>query len=88
MNSEMKLIRSLLAVVCATVLCAGVALAEESCCQKAIAAGKACTHPCCVEAAKDGKVCDKCNKDLKECCKEAVKAGKVCEKCNPPKKAE
>jgi hypothetical protein len=86
--SEMKMIRSLLAVVCATVLFAGVASAKDTCCQKAVAAGKACEHPCCVEATKDGKICEKCNQDLKDCCKEALKAGKVCEKCNPPKKEE
>ena len=34
----------------------------ESCCDKAKAAGKECTHPCCVAATKDGKVCEKCNK--------------------------
>jgi hypothetical protein len=32
-----------------------------SCCAKALAAGTACTHPCCVEAAKAGKICEKCN---------------------------
>ena len=29
---------------------------------KAKKAGKECKHPCCVAAAKDGKVCEKCNK--------------------------
>lgn len=33
----------------------------ESCCDKAKAAGKECAHKCCVEAAKDSKVCTKCN---------------------------
>ena len=32
-----------------------------SCCAKAAAAGGACTHPCCVEAAKKGQVCAACN---------------------------
>lgn len=32
-----------------------------SCCAKADAKGEACAHPCCVEAAKDGGVCKKCN---------------------------
>ncbi len=35
---------------------------EGSCCAKANAdGGKACEHPCCAEAAKEGKVCAKCN---------------------------
>ncbi len=32
-----------------------------SCCAKAVAAGSACAHPCCVAAAKEGKICEKCN---------------------------
>ena len=38
----------------------------ETCCEKAKAAGKDCTHPCCVKAVKDGKVCEKCNPPKKE----------------------
>ena len=38
---------------------------DKSCCQKAFAQGKACEHPCCVAAAKDGKVCTKCNPEKK-----------------------
>jgi hypothetical protein len=34
----------------------------ESCCDKAKAAGKDCSHPCCVEAKGKGEVCKKCNK--------------------------
>ena len=78
--------QSWVAVACAVAFLASVAFAgEQSCCQKAIADGKKCEHPCCVEAAKAGNVCEKCNKNLMACCKEAVKAGKVCEKCNPKK---
>jgi hypothetical protein len=32
-----------------------------SCCDKANKAGKECSHGCCVKAAKDNKVCEKCN---------------------------
>jgi hypothetical protein len=39
-----------------------VDIKEGSCCDKAKKAGKECKHPCCVAAAKDGKVCEKCNK--------------------------
>lgn len=37
-----------------------VAAAKPGCCKSAEAAGHACDHPCCVEAAKQGKVCQKC----------------------------
>ena len=40
----------------------------QTCCEKAAAAGKECTHKCCVAAHKDGKSCEKCNpnkEDLK-----------------------
>ena len=57
----MKL-KTLVLTLCATVLLSGLALAGDSCCDKAKAAGKECKHPCCVEAAKAGKVCEKCNK--------------------------
>ena len=33
----------------------------ESCCDKAKAAGKDCSHECCKKAKADGKVCEKCN---------------------------
>lgn len=32
-----------------------------SCCDRAAKAGGACTHPCCVTAASEGKVCATCN---------------------------
>jgi hypothetical protein len=43
-------------------LAAPVIAAEQSCCEKAKAAGKECEHKCCVEAKKNGKICEKCNK--------------------------
>lgn len=36
-------------------------LKEGGCCDKAKKAGKECAHPCCVDAAKKGEVCKKCN---------------------------
>ena len=76
----MKLIKLLTVAVCSFALVAGSAVAQEkkgaeklkgkvvagSCCDKAQKADKTCTHPCCVEAAKDGKVCGKCNKEEKK----------------------
>lgn len=35
---------------------------EGSCCDKAAKKGEKCKHPCCVDAEKAGKVCEKCNK--------------------------
>jgi len=63
----MKLIKNLSAVLCAVALLASAAIAADSadkkqtCCEKAKAAGKECTHKCCVAAHKDGKSCEKCN---------------------------
>lgn len=40
----------------------------KTCCEKAAAKGKECTHKCCVAAHKEGKSCEKCNpqqQDLK-----------------------
>ena len=58
----MKSLKSLTAALCALILIAGMGVARaESCCDKAKAAGKTCKHKCCVEAAKNGKVCETCN---------------------------
>ncbi|QIF02687.1 hypothetical protein [Roseimicrobium sp. ORNL1] len=35
---------------------------EGGCCDKAAKKGEKCQHPCCVDAEKAGKVCEKCNK--------------------------
>ena len=64
----MKAIKSFTAIVAAlAILGVTTAFAAESCCDKAKAAGKECTHKCCQKAAKDGKTCEKCNpkKDAK-----------------------
>ena len=79
----MKLIKRLTAVTCALALLAGPALAaEKTCCEKAAAEGKECTHKCCVSAHKDGKSCEKCNpgkEDLK-LKKKSKKSEKTAEK--------
>ncbi len=70
----MKLIKTMVILGCAGSLLAGSANAAEkpekkqTCCEKAAAAGKECTHKCCVAAHKEGKSCEKCNpnkEDLK-----------------------
>ena len=67
---------------------------KDSCCAKANADGKTCDHPCCVEAAKNGEVCAKCNPGAAEkakaedlaalfdegsCCGKANADGKTCD---------
>ena len=65
----MKMMKILCTVGCALALLASPALArEKTCCEKAAADGKECTHKCCVAAHKDHKSCEKCNpnkEDLK-----------------------
>lgn len=96
--TDMKFIKTLTVMACAAafLLSTSGAMAGESCCVKAKAKGKDCSHPCCVEAHKAGKTCEKCQADASccdkaiakgkdcshPCCVAAVKAGKVCEKCN------
>jgi hypothetical protein len=59
--------KTLTAIACAVALLGSLTLARaESCCEKAKAAGKECTHKCCVAAAKDGKTCEKCNPKKEE----------------------
>ena len=54
--------KSISAIVCALVLLGSIAMVHaESCCDKAKAAGKDCSHECCKKAKADGKVCAKCN---------------------------
>ena len=69
----MKLIKLLTVAACAFALVAGSAMAQDkaekakkTCCEKAKAKGEACSHPCCVEAAKEKKVCEKCNPKKEE----------------------
>jgi hypothetical protein len=38
----------------------------KTCCEKAMAKDKDCSHPCCVEAKTAGKVCEKCNPPKKD----------------------
>jgi len=61
-QNRMKFIKSLVPLAFAAALLAGTTLAyAESCCDKAKAKGEECKHKCCIEAKKDGKVCEKCN---------------------------
>jgi hypothetical protein len=48
-------------IACAFALTVGSASLQASCCDDAKKAGKECAHKCCVEAAKNKKVCEKCN---------------------------
>lgn len=59
---------------------------KGSCCATAHAKAESCQHPCCLEAAKENKVCKKCNKEGGDkeafakdgCCAKAYKEGKGC----------
>ncbi len=63
----------------------------DGCCAKAHADGKACDHPCCVEAAAKNEVCAKCNAKgaaklaltakftADSCCAKAAAEGKDCD---------
>ena len=63
----MNIIKLLTAGAFAFALLAGSAFAaDKTCCEKAKAEGKECAHKCCVAAAKDGKVCEKCNPKKEE----------------------
>ena len=77
----MKLIKLLTIAACSFALVSGSAIAQDaakkdkklkgkivegSCCDKKIKKKETCSHPCCVEAAKEGKVCVKCNKQEKK----------------------
>jgi hypothetical protein len=58
----MKSIKTIVALTCALAVFACTApAAEKTCCEKAAAEGKECTHKCCVDAKKEGKTCEKCN---------------------------
>jgi uncharacterized membrane protein len=64
---------------------------KDGCCAAALAAGKECDHPCCVEARAKGEVCEKCNAGAAakklivakfvadSCCSKAAAAGKDCD---------
>ena len=78
----MKLIKILSVVACTLALLAGPVMAandkpaekQQTCCEKAKAAGKECTHKCCVAAHKDGKSCEKCNPNKEDVQKDDKKA--------------
>ena len=71
---DMKLIKLMVVTVFAAALLVGPAFAaEKTCCEKAKAAGKECTHKCCVAAHKDGKSCEKCNPNKEDMKKDEKK---------------
>ena len=76
----MKAIKTLIVSVCAMAFLASTVLAaEKTCCEKAAVEGKECKHKCCLAAHKDGKSCEKCNKN-KEDLKSLKKGEKKAEK--------
>ena len=67
----MRFIKTFAITACVVSLLACLALAgekQQTCCEKAAAEGKECSHRCCVAAHHEGKSCEKCNpnkEDLK-----------------------
>jgi len=60
----MKLVKSLMLAAVALAFCTNGLLAADDkkpCCEATVDAGKKCDHKCCVKAANDGKVCEKCH---------------------------
>lgn len=66
----MKFVKMMAAIAFMAAVCVATAEVKEikkgGCCDKAKQAGKECSHPCCVEAAKDKKICEQCNAAKKE----------------------
>ncbi len=79
----MKFIKTFGVTAVATILLSGLVLAadqkQQTCCEKAAAAGKQCTMKCCVAAHHEGKSCEKCNPN-KEDLKFIKKANKAVQK--------
>lgn len=70
----MRIITSTFGVLCAFALLMGPGALraddkdeKKPCCPATVEGGKSCAHQCCVKAAKDNKVCEKCHpkKDAK-----------------------
>ncbi|MGV3773692.1 MAG: hypothetical protein ACO1QB_12380 [Verrucomicrobiales bacterium] len=64
-------------IACTFAWFAATANVSASCCDNAKKEGKECSHKCCVDAAKDKKVCEKCNpkkSDKKDAKKEDKKS--------------
>jgi len=83
----MKLFKSVTAYTFALALLVTPVMAAEpaaqTCCEKAVAAGKEdCAHPCCVAAHKDGKSCEKCNPNKQD--QKLIKSPKEGEKKEQP----
>ena len=63
----MRTIKTLGALACVAALLAGPSFVravdepKKPCCEPTVEAGKKCEHECCVKAANDGKVCEKCH---------------------------
>jgi len=79
----MKLVKILIVTACAVAVLAGPVMAAEekpaekkqTCCEKAKAEGKECTHKCCVAAHKEGKSCETCNPHKEDLKKDKKKKG-------------
>lgn len=69
-NAVIALFASALFCAAAVAAPAPAAPAKKlTCCEAAKAKGEKCAHKCCATAAREGKVCDKCNPPSKDAAK-------------------
>jgi len=63
----MRVLTSLTGILCFAALLAGSTVVradddeKKPCCPATVEGGKSCAHECCVKAAKENKVCEKCH---------------------------
>ena len=82
----MKLLKLLIMAGCLSALAGGANLRADNppkkltCCEKAAADGKECSHKCCVAAHKEGKSCEKCNPNKEDLKLKKRKADKKADK--------
>jgi len=83
---KMRLLKLLVIVGCLSSLAVGPAPGADNppkkltCCEKAAADGKDCSHKCCLAAHKDGKSCEKCNPNKEDLKLKKRKADKKADK--------
>jgi hypothetical protein len=63
--------KTFISIVCSLALLGAICYAADKpaekpadkkpCCEATVEAGLKCTNQCCIKAAKDGKVCEKCH---------------------------
>jgi len=63
-NEAMRHIKTAGVIVAVAAMLTGLVIlraADKACCEPTVEAQKKCKHECCVNAAKEGKICEKCH---------------------------